>query len=67
MPLGLSTRSVSTAFGCRVNPSICMQSASCPDPTFIYVDAKALRNDRVTVVEKGAPHSICLMECGKVI
>jgi len=43
-----------------------MQSASCPDPTTVYVDARALRNDRVTLVEKGAPHSICLMESGKV-
>lgn len=42
-----------------------MQSASCPDPTTVYVDARALRNDRVTLVEKGAPHSICLMESGK--
>uniref|UniRef100_A0A915MQ83 AMP-dependent synthetase/ligase domain-containing protein n=1 Tax=Meloidogyne javanica TaxID=6303 RepID=A0A915MQ83_MELJA len=66
-PLGLSSRSVSTAFGCRVNPAICMQSASCPDPTTVYVDARALRNDRVTLVEKGAPHSICLMESGKLL
>lgn len=27
---------------------------------------KALRNDRVTLVEKGAPHSLPLMESGKV-
>uniref|UniRef100_A0A1I8B4H9 AMP-dependent synthetase/ligase domain-containing protein n=1 Tax=Meloidogyne hapla TaxID=6305 RepID=A0A1I8B4H9_MELHA len=66
-PLGLSSRAVSTAFGCRVNPAICMQSASCPDPTTVYVDARALRNDRVTLVEKGAPHSICLMESGKLL
>ena len=32
----------------------------------VYVDVRALRNDRVTLVEKGAPHSICLMESGKL-
>ena len=32
----------------------------------VYVDVRALRNDRVTIVEKGSPHSICLMESGKV-
>lgn len=65
-PLGLSSRAVSTSFGCRVNPAICMQGAASPDPSSVYVDAKALCNDRVTLVEKGAPHSICLMESGKV-
>ncbi len=65
-PLGLNARAVSTSFGCRVNTAICMQGASSPDPTTVYVDAKALRNDRVTLVEKGAPHSVPLMESGKV-
>jgi len=32
----------------------------------VYVDLRALRNDRVTLVEKGSPHSLCLMESGKV-
>lgn len=32
----------------------------------VYVDQRALRNDRVTIVEKGSPHSICLLESGKV-
>ena len=64
-PLGLSARVVSTSFGCRVNPAICMQGVASPDPTTVYVDARALRNDRVTLVEKGAPHSIALMESGK--
>jgi hypothetical protein len=26
-----------------------------------------LRNDRVTIVEKGSPHSICLLESGKLL
>lgn len=43
-----------------------MQGAASPDPATVYVDARALRNDRVTLVEKGAPHSIALMESGKV-
>lgn len=43
-----------------------MQGAASPDPATVYVDARALCNDRVTLVEKGAPHSIALMESGKV-
>lgn len=43
-----------------------MQGAASPDPATVFVDARALRNDRVTLVEKGAPHSISLMESGKV-
>ncbi|CAD5208915.1 unnamed protein product [Bursaphelenchus xylophilus] len=66
-PLGLNGRAVSTSFGSRVNTAICLQGASSPDPTTVYVDSRALRNDRVTLVEKGAPHSIPLMECGKLL
>ncbi|VDP20402.1 unnamed protein product [Onchocerca flexuosa] len=66
-PLGLNSRAVSTSFGCRVNMAICMQGAASPDPATVYVDARALRNDRVTLVEKGAPHSIALMESGKLL
>ena len=43
-----------------------LQGAACPDPTMVFVDLRALRNDRVTLVEKGSPHSLCLMESGKV-
>ncbi len=66
-PLGLSPRAVSTSFGCRVNIGICLQGASSPEPSSVYVDLKALRNDRVTLVERGAPHSLCLMESGKLL
>ena len=31
------------------------------------MDQRALRNDRVTIVEKGSPHSICLLESGKLL
>ena len=44
-----------------------LQGASSPDPTQVYVDLRALRNDRVTLVEKGSPHSLCLMESGKLL
>lgn len=44
-----------------------LQGASCPDPTTVYVDMRALRNDRVTLVEKGSPHSLCVMESGKLL
>ncbi|CAJ0561971.1 unnamed protein product, partial [Mesorhabditis spiculigera] len=65
--VGLSSRSVSTSFGCRVCPAICMQGASGPDPAQIWVDGRALRHDRVSVVGKGAPHSIALVETGKLL
>ena len=65
--LGLSARAVSTSFGCRVNVALCLQGASSPDTTTVYVDTRALRNDRVTLVERGAPHSLCLMESGKLL
>nr|XP_050050187.1 disco-interacting protein 2-like isoform X4 [Dermacentor andersoni] len=65
--LGLSPRAVSTSFGCRVNVAICLQGASSPDPSQVYVDMRALRNDRVTLVERGAPHSLCLLESGKLL
>nr|XP_022914751.1 disco-interacting protein 2 homolog A isoform X2 [Onthophagus taurus] len=65
--LGLSPRAVSTSFGCRVNVGICLQGASSPEPSTVYVDLRALRNDRVTLVERGSPHSLCLMESGKLL
>lgn len=65
--IGLSPRAVSTSFGCRVNIALCLQGASNPDPTTVYVDTRALRNDRVTLVERGAPHSLCLVESGKLL
>ena len=43
------------------------QGASSPDPSQVYVDMRALRNDRVTLVEKGSPHSLCVMESGKLL
>uniref|UniRef100_A0A6Q2Z1A2 DMAP1-binding domain-containing protein n=1 Tax=Esox lucius TaxID=8010 RepID=A0A6Q2Z1A2_ESOLU len=65
--LGLHPRSVSTAFGCRVNLAICLQGTSGPDPTTVYVDMRALRHDRVRLVERGSPHSLPLMESGKIL
>ncbi|XP_063925889.1 disco-interacting protein 2 isoform X4 [Zophobas morio] len=65
--LGLSPRAVSTSFGCRVNVAICLQGASSPEPSTVYVDLRALRNDRVSLVERGSPHSLCLMESGKLL
>jgi len=38
-----------------------------PEPSSVYVDQRALRVDRVTLLERGAPHSVCLMECGKIL
>ena len=44
-----------------------LQGASSPDPTTVYLDLRALRNDRVTLTERGAPHSLALMESGKLL
>ncbi|MBN3295176.1 DIP2A protein, partial [Amia calva] len=65
--LGLSTRAVSTTFGCRVNVAICLQGTAGPDPTTVYLDMRALRHDRVRLVERGSPHSLPLMESGKIL
>ncbi|CAL4058598.1 unnamed protein product [Meganyctiphanes norvegica] len=65
--LGLSPRAVSTSFGCRTNVSICLQGASSPDPSTVFCDLRSLRHDRVTLVERGAPHSLCVIESGKLL
>ncbi|XP_035250663.1 disco-interacting protein 2 homolog A-like isoform X1 [Anguilla anguilla] len=75
--LGLSARAVSTTFGCRVNVAVCLQpnrlgklaeqGTSGPDPTTVYLDMRALRHDRVRLVERGSPHSLPLMESGKIL
>ena len=46
--------------------TLLFQGASNPDPTTVFVDMRALRNDRVALVEKGSPNSLCVMEAGKV-
>uniref|UniRef100_A0A669DVU8 Disco-interacting protein 2 homolog C n=1 Tax=Oreochromis niloticus TaxID=8128 RepID=A0A669DVU8_ORENI len=59
--LGLHPRSVSTAFGCRVNLAICLRKTwtnlnfgtSGPDPTTVYVDMRALRHDRYGNLKQG--------------
>lgn len=65
--LGLSPRAVTTSFGCRSNIAICLQGSASPDTKKVYVDMRALRHDRVAIVEKGAPHSLCLMQSGKLL
>ena len=37
------------------------------NPSTVYVDQRALRVDRVTVLERGAPNSMGLLECGKIL
>ena len=44
-----------------------LRNASSPDPTTVFVDLRALRHDRVTLVERGSPHSLSLMESGKLL
>jgi hypothetical protein len=33
----------------------------------VFVDLRALRNNRVVLVERGAPASLCLVESGKLL
>ncbi|XP_036400587.1 disco-interacting protein 2 homolog A-like [Megalops cyprinoides] len=75
--LGLSPRAVSATFGCRVNVAVCLQpnrlgklaeqGTAGPDPTTVYLDTRALRHGRVRLVERGSPHSLPLMESGKIL
>ena len=44
-----------------------LQGTQHPEPSTVYVDQRALRVDRVTVLERGAPNSVCLLESGKVL
>lgn len=65
--LGLSTKVVSTSFGSRVNIAICMQEASHPEASTVYIDTRSLRHDRIQELERGAPHSLCLIESGRIL
>ncbi len=39
-----------------------IQGPQHPEVSSVYVDQQALRMDRVVVLERGAPHSMCLVE-----
>ena len=49
-----------------VSPSF-SQGPQLPETANVYVDQRALRVDRVVLLERGAPHSTCLMEGGKIL
>uniref|UniRef100_A0A5K3EKF8 AMP-binding domain-containing protein n=2 Tax=Mesocestoides corti TaxID=53468 RepID=A0A5K3EKF8_MESCO len=65
--VNLNSRAVSSSFGCRANLAMCLQGASSPDITTVYVDRVSLRNDRVNLLERGSPNGLCLMESGKLL
>ncbi|KAI6647487.1 Disco-interacting protein 2 A [Oopsacas minuta] len=65
--LGLSFRAISTSFGCRVNSAICVQGLKQPTPIQLYLDARALKLDKIKVVERGVPHSILLSSSGRLL
>ena len=44
-----------------------LQGPQHPEICSVYVDQRALRMDRVVVLERGAPHSMSLMEGGKIL
>ena len=64
-PHGLHRRSVSAAFGCRVNVCMCLQPATAPEPEQVHVDLKSLRHDRLAIVERGSPHAVCVTALGR--
>lgn len=55
------------AFGAVLIARARLQGASSPEPSSVFVDLRALRNDRVSLVERGSPHSLCLLESGKLL
>ena len=63
-PLGLNFNAISTSFGCRVNSAICLQGLKSPPPIQIYIDAMALKLDKIKIVERGVSHSILLSSSG---
>uniref|UniRef100_A0A8C1U598 Disco-interacting protein 2 homolog Ca n=1 Tax=Cyprinus carpio TaxID=7962 RepID=A0A8C1U598_CYPCA len=68
--LGLQTESLKVCSELvKERPSVPPGEAgtSGPDPTTVYVDMRALRHDRVRLVERGSPHSLPLMESGKIL
>ncbi|TNN03110.1 hypothetical protein fugu_000139 [Takifugu bimaculatus] len=79
--LGLSPRAVSTTFGCRVNVAICLQvrrrrrrdgepreevraEMMMQEPQ-MFLNSRRLM--KVRLVERGSPHSLPLMESGKIL
>uniref|UniRef100_A0A8C8MCC3 DMAP1-binding domain-containing protein n=1 Tax=Oncorhynchus tshawytscha TaxID=74940 RepID=A0A8C8MCC3_ONCTS len=58
---------VNLAICLQVRLCVCVCGTSGPDPTTVYVDMRALRHDRVRLVERGSPHSLPLMESGKIL
>ena len=65
--LRLPPHALSASFGCRVNSILCLQGPQHPEPSTVYVDQRALRVDRLIVLERGAPNSLCLNESGKIL
>uniref|UniRef100_A0A7N8WHV3 Disco interacting C n=1 Tax=Mastacembelus armatus TaxID=205130 RepID=A0A7N8WHV3_9TELE len=67
--LGLHPRAVSTSFGCRVNLAICLQvSQGLTTSILVFsVFISLLRTLRTRLVERGSPHSLPLMESGKIL
>uniref|UniRef100_A0A2K6ER23 Disco interacting C n=1 Tax=Propithecus coquereli TaxID=379532 RepID=A0A2K6ER23_PROCO len=62
--LGLHPRAVSTSFGCRVNLAICLQGTVAQKPHLVMLSVSVCR---VRLVERGSPHSLPLMESGKIL
>ena len=66
-PLGLNSNVISTSFGCRVNSAICIQGLKQPAPMQLYLDARALKLDKIKVVERGINHSILVSSTGRLL
>lgn len=65
--LGLASECISTTFGCRSNVGICCRGATHAAPITTHIDLRALRSDKIVVVERGSPHSIPVMQSGTLL
>ena len=66
-PLGIRTNAVSSAFGCAANVAVTMRGKVPEEPTTLYLDLQALRQDRIRHVSKGQPNSIAVHDSGKLL
>uniref|UniRef100_UPI00358FAC1C disco-interacting protein 2 homolog C-like n=1 Tax=Myxine glutinosa TaxID=7769 RepID=UPI00358FAC1C len=65
--LGLAASAMGVSFGCQVNVAIGIEAPSATPPTTVYIDIRALRSDRIRLMERGAPHSLPIMQAGQLL
>ncbi|XP_004363364.1 hypothetical protein CAOG_03636 [Capsaspora owczarzaki ATCC 30864] len=63
--LGINASVIDSVFGSDVNALIAMRPRASKEPTACYLDLASLRKDRVDLVERGSPNSVCIYSVGK--